>query len=256
MSATSTKKRTAVSILLFVLTPLGTVFFGLASIAQGFGWLLGLLGVACFAGFVFLGVGQMRSLENDRAQFRLEVRDAMRPIARQIAQLPALGFEERAQRLHAIAQTCATALFMLISPHAKNMRANVFVLREGPDRMEWLAHVGRGKSPRPFLAGTRRGDAALNFITELQSSFYPDLQKAQPDGYEGSMTDYETFIAVPVWSDQAVHGLVTVDAPVAGSLTVADQHIVELVAELMSTAFAVANASPPEASPPLSGDAP
>ena len=34
---------------------------------------------------------------------------------------------------------------------------------------------------------------------------------------------------------------VTIDAPVAGSLTVGDQYMVELVAELMATAFEVAN---------------
>jgi len=204
-----------------------------------------LVAIAIQAVQVFRDGRRIKSVAAEREDMRRQVRDALKPIPELIAQLPALGYGDRAHRLQGIAQASATALYMLVSPHAEGVRANLFALEEGPDRMEWLAHVGRGETPRPFIAGTPRGDSALAFITELNPVFYPDLTVNQPEGYEGSISDYETFVAVPIWSDQAVYGMVTIDAPTKNALTVGDQYLVEVVAEMMATAFVVANTEPP-----------
>lgn len=188
---------------------------------------------------------RIKSVADEREEMRQKIRDSLMPIPELIAQLPALGYGDRAHRLQGIAHACAAALYMLVSPKVDGVRANVFALKDGPDRMEWLAHVGRGETPRPFIAGTARGDAALAFITELKPSFYPDLTTNEPDGYEGSMSGYKTFVAVPIWSDQGVHGMVTIDAPKKNTLNIGDQYLVEIVAELMATAFVVANTEPP-----------
>lgn len=194
---------------------------------------------------VFRESRRTKSLETEREEMRRQIRDAFKPIPELIAQLPALGYGERAHQFQGIAQACATALYRLVSPHTEGVRANVFALEENPDRMEWLAHVGRGETPRPFVAGTLRGDSALAFIEQLKPVFYPNLTAERPEGYEGSMSDYQTFISVPVWSDQSVHGMVTIDSPVKTTLTAGDQYLVEIAAELMATAFVVANTEPP-----------
>ncbi|MEF2977616.1 GAF domain-containing protein [Subtercola sp. YIM 133946] len=187
-----------------------------------------------------------RSLEDERSELRRKLRDALRPIPELIAQMPPLSYAARAERLQGIAQASATALYMLVSPHTDDVRANVYTLESEPvDQMVWLAHVGRGQTPGPFVAGTPRGDAALAFIQQLQPEFYDDLSKQTPPGYGGTMSDYETYIAVPIWTDQSLYGMVTIDAPLAGSLTVGDQYMVELVAELMAAAFEVANGEDP-----------
>lgn len=215
------------------------------------------VGLAAIAGAIALQVVQVyrdqrriRTLDDERILLRRDLRDALKPIPELVSQLPSLGYGDRALRLQGIAQACATGLYMLISPRAPEMRANVFALEAAPDRMTWLAHVGRGDPPGPFVAGTPLGDAALDFITALDPVLHADLSTtrrtgAAPLGYDGAGAAYSTFIAVPVWSDRSVHGMVTVDAPEAGSLTVGDRYLVEVVAELMATAFEVANTEPP-----------
>ncbi|HEY0259381.1 MAG TPA: GAF domain-containing protein [Lacisediminihabitans sp.] len=182
-----------------------------------------------------------KDLEDERSQLNRRIRDAVKPIPELIAQLPALSYPDRALRVQGIAQACATALYMLIAPHAENIRTAVFALEENPDRMTWLAHVGRGRTPCPFTPGTVRGDAAFEFITALQPAFYPDLTTQQPAGYDESPSDYRTFISIPLWTDESVYGMVTVDAPDPGALTVGDQYVAELIAELMAAAFEIAN---------------
>ncbi len=124
---------------------------------------------------------------------------------------------------------------------------NVFTVTTEPTRMEWMAHLGRGTKPKPFLEGTARGDAAFRFLEAHTTAFYPDLGLDKPDGYQGSMSDYKTFISVPFWADMDVYGMVTIDAPTANTLTKGHQYLVEYAAELLAAAFAVAN-NEPEAS--------
>lgn len=245
-------RRPTLPVVVFAAVPLVAAAVGapLISISLGTGqwWLfaLGALLVLVSIGFqVYKTVRdsrRRRSLEDERSELRRTLRDALRPIPELIAQLPALSYAARSERLQGIAQASATALYMLVAPHTEAVRANVFVLESEPtDRMVWLAHVGRGQTPGAFVSGTARGDAALSFIQKLVPIFYEDLAETRPPGYRGTMSDYDTFIAVPIWTDQSVYGMVTIDAPEPGSLTLGDQYLVELVAELMATAFEVAN---------------
>ena len=245
-------RRAGTSVLTLLLAAAGPTLIGFTGAVGAFWAFMLFGGIALILGAIAIETVQVfrdsrrgKSLAAEREDMRREIRDALKPIPELIAQLPALGYGDRAHRLQGIAQACATALFMLVSPHADGVRANVFALEDGPDRMEWLAHVGRGATPRPFIAGTLRGDSALQFISELRPAFYPDLTTEQPEGYEGSMSDYETFVSVPIWSDQAVYGMVTIDAPTKNTLTVGDQYLVEIVAEMIATAFVVANTEPP-----------
>lgn len=245
-------RRAGASALTLLLAAAGPTLIGFTGTVGPFWALMLFGGIALIIGAIVIQALQVfrdsrliKSVTAEQEDMRRQIRDALKPIPELIAQLPALGYGDRAHRLQGIAQACATAMFMLVSPHADGVRANVFALEDDPDRMEWLAHVGRGATPRPFVSGTPRGDSALEFITELKPGFYPDLTAKQPDGYEGSMSDYETFVSVPIWSDQAVSGMVTIDAPSKNTLTVGDQYLVEIVAELMATAFVVANTEPP-----------
>ncbi len=75
-----------------------------------------------------------RSDVQERIEVRRQVRDALRPIPELIAQLPTLSYADRALRLQGIAQATTTALYMLTSPHADGVRANVFALESSPDQ--------------------------------------------------------------------------------------------------------------------------
>jgi hypothetical protein len=245
------RRRATVAAVTFIMAAAGPTLIGFTGAVGPFWAVMLFGGIALLLGAIAVQIAQVykeskrtKTLDEERATLRREIRDALKPIPELIAQLPALGYGDRALRLQGIAQACAAALYMLVSPTATEVRAVVYTLAENPDRMVWLAHVGRGETPRPFTSGTPRGDAALDFITTLRPAFYPDLSRIRPPGYEGTMSGYETFISVPIWSDESVYGMVTIDSPLRRCLTIGDQYLVELVADLLATAFVVANTEP------------
>lgn len=245
-----------------VLAAGGPTALGFLGVSGPFFWILLVGGIGAILAAIVMQTAQIYrgykrglSREEERTDALQRFRDAFKPLAELTAQLPAHSYAERSLLLQGVAQAATIALYMLISPHTKDVRANVFVLDGNPDRMTWLSHTGRGTTPRAFESGTARGDAALAFVERLEPAFYPDLTIDKPEGYEGSMSDYQTFVSVPIWSEQGVHGMVTVDAPVKNTLTVGDQHLVELAAEHMATAFAIANIEPPPPLPPSEASA-
>lgn len=79
----------------------------------------------------------------------------------------------------------------------------------------------------------------MKFLNRRVTAYYPDLREKKPTGYDGSMSGYQTYISVPIWTERGVYGMVTVDAPNAGTLDEGDVALVEMVAELMSIPFEV-----------------
>ena len=251
----SPRRRNAYAATTLLLAAGGPSALGFVPGAGPWGWLLFVAGVVAIIIAVAMEVTRLHrenrrlatrdgSQARERDERHSRVRDALVPIAELTAQLPALTVGDRRIRLQGIAQAATTALYMLISSHAHGVRANVFDLESNPDRMTWLAHTGRGQAPGPFLTGTPRGDAAFDFITKLSAVRYANLAEAAPKGYGGTRGDYQTFISAPIWTDEMIFGMLTVDASNPGSLTLGDMAIVELVAEMLAAAFAVATTTP------------
>ncbi|WP_309067535.1 GAF domain-containing protein [Microbacterium sp.] len=175
-----------------------------------------------------------------RAQL-VKLRDALMPFASTTADMAQQPLEERPGYLRSVAHVAVSALQAMVAEHADRPRAAVYLLNTDSDpvTMESIGHAGRGEKPRPFEAGTVRGDAALDFLELRRTAFYPNLRRRKPDGYEGTASGYDTFISVPIWTDNGVYGMVSLDAPKAGSLDDSDVALTELTAELMSIPFEV-----------------
>ena len=171
----------------------------------------------------------------------VKLRDQLMPVASTAADMARYPLEERGPYLEGVAKVAASALATTVAEHVDRPRAVVYLLDADADRtsMKSIGHSGRGNRPRPFLAGTSRGEGALNFLFERRKAFYPDLNKEKPDGYDGSMSDYLTFVAVPIWTETGVYGMVTLDAPEPKALDEGDVALTELVAELMSIPFEI-----------------
>jgi hypothetical protein len=105
--------------------------------------------------------------------------------------------------------------------------------------MEPIAYLGRNTEPRPFVAGTDRGDGALAFVETRKGVLYKDLTRKRPPGYKATLKDYRTSLAVPIWTASGIYGMITVDSPIAGSLTPADLAIAAVVAEIVAVAFEI-----------------
>ena len=225
--------------------------FGLAPRAGRWEWALYTASAASLLiAVIFQVVAKVRELRRARdvetAQelLRRRLRDELLPFASTLAEMPQVPFAERLAYLKPVATQAVIALRELTEDHVPRMRANIYILDADAQAMESLAHSGRGDKPKPFEADTERGDNALEFVAGTTTAYYPDLRRERPSGYDGSMSGYNSFIAVPIWTDNGHYGMVTVDSPTAGSLTPGDVSIAELIAEFMSIPFEIAQDDP------------
>lgn len=173
-----------------------------------------------------------------------ELHDRIGPALDQITELALLEPEEslvRAQVLRTIASNCCSAL-VAMTPESKDVRAVVFEFRP-PGVVEPLAHFGRNDVPRSFHLATPAGQEIYDYLASGRNptgELYEDVQKGAPAHYVGDAARYRTFIRTPIRGGEIVFGMLTVDAPKAGTLTAGDVRLAELIAAQLGTAFAVA----------------
>jgi hypothetical protein len=216
---------------------------GLAFRVPGSEWLFVGLGA------VLLGIAvvfQVRAKLNERREstaherFKLRLRDEAMPFLTTAAEMARLPFDERAAFLKPVALQAVALLRGLVE--VERSRANVYVLDlDQPElQMVSIAHSGRGERPKPFVAGTDRGDSALEFMQGQATAYFADLDEESPVGFVVEEHDYRTFVSVPIWTDAGAYGMVTLDAPKASTLTPGDVALVEAVAEMMTIPFEIA----------------
>jgi hypothetical protein len=189
--------------------------------------------------------GRLRQIgDNAAATLVVSLRDALRPIAEEIADMQTASRETRRQRANGVARLCADAL-KLVMRDVHNLRCLVYRVNDEGDVLTVLAWIGRSDHrPREFRRGDERGDAAFHTIEQREPCFVRDVNDpaeiaaALPGVYRGTRSGYRTFISAPIVDNQQDYGMVTVDAPEPGDLLLADKHLVMLVADMLAIAFA------------------
>jgi hypothetical protein len=187
------------------------------------------------------GSAKTEAVDAAKQEQRLKFRDELMRFASTAADMALQPLEERQAYLKTVAAVAASALVSIVGEHVHRPRAVVYLLNveSNPLTMESIGFAGRGERPRPFEAGTPRGDAALEFLAGKMPARYPDLDAEKPAGFEGTMSGYRTFISVPIWTANGVYGMVSLDAPRANTLDAGDLAMAELIAELMSIPFEI-----------------
>jgi len=184
-----------------------------------------------------------RSLTQARYDAVKELQNRLGPALDLMTELAVIDPSENAARianLRVIAQQCCSAL-VAMTPGVPNVRAVVFALMSGPDRLEAIGRFGRNDVPRIFHLSTPVGTEIMAYLEAnppIGAELYPDVSKEAPEGYEGRRNKYGTFIRVPIWSNGVVFGMLVVDAEKPNSLVDGDKQLAELVASLLATAFA------------------
>jgi hypothetical protein len=171
-------------------------------------------------------------------RLRVAMKDALQPVAELIAEMPALTPAKREARLKQVAQQAVGALCLLLKD-VDRLRAVVYRVDGAGTSMPCLGYSGRGAKPDAFVAGTPRGDSALNLVRTAGHLFCADVVRDRPAQYGGTVSDYRTFISAAVSNGPSAYGMVTVDAPNAGDLVDTDAQLVLLMADLMAIAFAI-----------------
>lgn len=190
-------------------------------------------------------VGGLSDAEGSEAErLRVAMKDALQPVAELIAVMPGLTAARRVAHLREVAQQSVSALCLLLKG-VDRLRAVVYSL-DGPpggqpNKLQTMAYHGRGGRPRDFVAGTERGDLALELVRGGTDRFERDLLTNTPAWHRGPATEYQTFISASITNGTDAFGMVCVDAPRAGDLIDTDRQILLLVSDLLAIAFAIAD---------------
>jgi transcriptional regulator with GAF, ATPase, and Fis domain len=182
--------------------------------------------------------GEVRE-EEEATRFRVAIKDALQPLAILMAETADGSKKEREAALGQAAQQVVGALALLLK-EVDRRRAVVYALDPAHRLMRSIAHAGRGAGPRDFVAGTPRGDTALQMLADGEPVLVADLAQ-WPKAWAAAGGEYSTFVAVPIVAGQVAFGMVTVDAPNAGDLTDTDMQLVVLFANLLAVVFVEAD---------------
>lgn len=151
----------------------------------------------------------------------------------------------RANRVTWSKQMAAQGANALVSmvPESRDARAAVYQLgtEGGKATLSPAGVFGRRDTPRTFTEGTEEGDEVFAFLeSATRPARYPDTRKRAPQHYTGDVSRYRTFIRAPIYSEGAVYGMLTVDAPKKKSLSKGDEDVAGLVAAVLAIGFSVA----------------
>ncbi|WP_125610643.1 hypothetical protein [Specibacter cremeus] len=237
------------------LAGIATTLMGWAQLNSGLAALLRYLAIA--AGAVATGLlivkavrDHKRSLSVAEARYDTmkELRNKLGPALDLMAELaevdPAYSSPELLKEsLKTIATHCCGALDAMI-PASTDVRAIVYAMNQ-PNGMYPLARFGRNDVPRTFSFDEQDGAEILAYLSSSspEGELYTDTAREAPSDYEGDRARYRTFIRAPIWSSGVLFGMVTVDAPKAGSLSKGDVFLAELIAAELAPAFAIAAAA-------------
>ncbi len=210
---------------------------------------VGILAIVAFVGLSVLrewGQSRMsRTQVTAAAQYRTAVKDALRPVAGQIAEMQGMTPKKREAQLEKVATQVVGSMQLLLN-EVDGLRAVVYKLTD-PDHLEKIASLGREQDPaRNFERHPGgRPDVAFDALSENRSQLVPDVRRANQAGRGGHGTDhgYLTYIAVPIVVGDRGYGMLTLDASLADSFTDTDLKVCEFVAGLLGIAFACAQTS-------------
>lgn len=117
-------------------------------------------------------------------------------------------------------------------------------LWDGADELTLNRHRGRNVPRNSFTRDdVPHGRSVLEFMEAAPPGVqrYSDLMSDKPPGF-GDPRDrgYRTFVSAPVTLGDRPYGILTVDSPVAHSLTATDEGMVTLLAQLLAVGMTVA----------------
>jgi hypothetical protein len=123
---------------------------------------------------------------------------------------------------------------------ADRTRACFFEYEAGPPRrLKCVSSTGRDDEPRTeFVDGTDEGKHIFAVLeSKTGTILWPDVVEKPPPGASDSTT-YKTFISARVASGTTLYGMLGVDSPEAGTLTVSDEIFVGIIAHMLGIARA------------------
>lgn len=155
-------------------------------------------------------------LEGDSREVLLE--ETLRPLL-ELASQTTFEFKDERERVMKSAAERVSHDLRAAFGDVEGVRVVVFKLNDDATKMTPFPPAGRQDRPGPFERGTPRGDKAFEVLAGKKPFVaVDDLAKTQPDEWKGSGDGYNTFISAPIRNSKQGFGMLTVDAPQAGTL--------------------------------------
>ena len=176
-------------------------------------------------------------LNTVEAKQRALLADSSGPIARAAAGLHALTPAKKEEAFKRVVRQAIDAVLLLNESHG--LRAVVYSLTPAADSLFVVDQNSRGKrfEAKPFPVGADKTAVVLAALAAGESRFVEDCENTPyPRGGKG--WQYNTYISIPIASDSTSFGMLSVDAPKSGDLTTQDVNDIELLAGILSIAFA------------------
>lgn len=175
---------------------------------------------------------------SDARELLLE--ESLRPLLQLAASTTSKPRSERAAEAAFSAAQVAKDLRNAFNDIA-GVRVVVFRVSDEGTAMDPLELAGRQQRPGPFIQGTGRGDKAFAVLAGPRPYvMVEDLAKARVLEWEGTGEGYATFISAPIRSNSEGFGMLTLDAPRAGSLDARHGATLALFAAALGVLFAEA----------------
>jgi len=186
LAATLQRKSVTVSVITGILFAVSTALIGLGGpLEDAADTRQVVAGIVAFAIGTLLGIAREwaqwwvdRGQELAAAQFRIAVKDALRPVAELIAGMPSLAPRDRKGRLKEVAKQVTGSMELLLTDVA-GLRTVVYELRDNGNRLEQIGYSGRGEAPEAFK---RRPQANMMKCSKLWSSTGRDWSTTSGSG--------------------------------------------------------------------------
>jgi hypothetical protein len=175
-------------------------------------------------------------------------KEGLEQLADAIAEMPHLTPSKHDAHIRMVAKLAVDAVNLLVSQRVPGMRANVFELTPAKDGLRCVESTAK-RHPADFDQGEDETVEALEFLNSGEPLLlYPDLDVDAPAAAGRRRSAYKTFMSLPIAAPipdasgprRNVYGMLTVDAPLANSFAQRDIDTAELVADVLATAFAIA----------------
>lgn len=179
---------------------------------------------------------------------RATYKDALQPVAEQLADMQTLTAGERKDKRLGIAKQACSSVALLFDG-VLDLRVVVYLVKDPGANVLVMTPVAsnrarNGLAAKPFVMGNPRGDAAFATMFRDEPCFVNnvddegELDAAGGAAYKGTRNGYSAFISQAIFDQQRRYGMLTVDTPKKDAFSDADQHLVGLVADLLAVACA------------------
>jgi hypothetical protein len=213
-----------------------TVGSAIISAASGDFWQILAGAVIVAVGLTPLGLRSMVVRRGQQEDDKLDARERLvgEAAARVLRDAADLESSPRADRVN----TVSNRIPALLDDIARNMfegspgiRVVLYDISDDRSKLTIaMPPLGRSDEAREFDASEERGELAIDRLFDVDDHYFCPDTSLLPKEWGADGRSYKTFISLPIRSSNDAYGMLTIDSPFVGDLTLRDAEMMETLA--------------------------